>query len=277
VIELAGQVFNIRDPGAKGNCEALDTAAVQTAIDACYKAVGGAVHCPPRRPLVGSIERNSKATLCLEAGAMLLASLQAEQYKPVDIYGCPANGLSHAQEHMIWANRSVNHVSFSSACRVAGWQWAVPTEDEWYRAAYYNPAAGRYYDHATSSNSILNNDVLTPDGGNNVNYYQGGYTIGSPCPFQPVILSELARCQVSRTGPSRSRSDLTCRCFADSWKPKSQRKGRPGALLQPCRARAALRASSGTAHQGSSWDDAVSRSCSRACSIAAFRQIVEED
>ena len=32
--------------------------------------------------------------------------------------------------------------------------YVLPTEDEWYKAAYYNPTTGGYYDYATSSNSM---------------------------------------------------------------------------------------------------------------------------
>ena len=33
------------------------------------------------------------------------------------------------------------------------WTWAIPTEDEWYKAAYYSSSGGTYYDYPTSSNS----------------------------------------------------------------------------------------------------------------------------
>ena len=64
--------------------------------------------------------------------------------------------------------------------RNADWQWAVTSEDEWYKAAYYNPATSSYYDYPTSSNSVPSNDLVDPDPGNNATYYNKGYTIGSP-------------------------------------------------------------------------------------------------
>ena len=121
-----------------------------------------------------------------------------------------------------WANRPVNWVSYWDACRFAnwlhngqptglpdlstmedgayylngyngndgreiqrkaGWKWAVTSEDEWYRAAYYkggNTNAG-YWDYPTSSDSTPSNVLGNPtDPGNNATYYDAGYTIGSP-------------------------------------------------------------------------------------------------
>ena len=37
--------------------------------------------------------------------------------------------------------------------RKADWKWAISTEDEWYKAAYYDPGTGSYYDYPTSSDT----------------------------------------------------------------------------------------------------------------------------
>jgi formylglycine-generating enzyme required for sulfatase activity len=62
------------------------------------------------------------------------------------------------------------------------WTWAVTSEDEWYKAAYHknDGDTGNYFDYPTASDSVPSNDLTTPDGGNNANFYDGGYTIGSP-------------------------------------------------------------------------------------------------
>jgi formylglycine-generating enzyme required for sulfatase activity len=39
---------------------------------------------------------------------------------------------------------------------------------------------GNYWDFPTSSNNTPSNDVIDPDPGNNANFYQSGYSIGSP-------------------------------------------------------------------------------------------------
>jgi len=127
-----------------------------------------------------------------------------------------------------WANRPVNFVSFWDACRFAnwlhngqgdgstetgaytlttsgiddntitrnaGWKWAVTSEDEWYKAAYHknDGLTGNYFDYPTSSDSVPSNDLTTPDGGNNANFWQdSGYTVGSPYYRTPVGEFELS-------------------------------------------------------------------------------------
>lgn len=121
-----------------------------------------------------------------------------------------------------WANRPVNVVSFWDACRFANWlsngqgdgdtengayslngyngtdvqaavrntnwSWAIASEDEWYKAAYYRGGGltSFYYDYATKNNVAPLNDLTDPDHGNSATYLRPGegftytYTIGSP-------------------------------------------------------------------------------------------------
>jgi formylglycine-generating enzyme required for sulfatase activity len=62
--------------------------------------------------------------------------------------------------------------------------WVIPSEDEWYKAAYhYNDGVtGNYYDYPTSSNSVPSNVLSNPaaDPGNSANFWGDAYTIGSP-------------------------------------------------------------------------------------------------
>lgn len=121
-----------------------------------------------------------------------------------------------------WVNRPVNYVSFIDAMRFANWldngqptgpqgsettedgvykisdgkteirsktaKYFIPTEDEWYKAAYYDPDSENYYDYATSTNSLPNHNLIAPDPGNSANYHsfhnyhplESTYTLGSP-------------------------------------------------------------------------------------------------
>jgi len=125
-----------------------------------------------------------------------------------------------------WANRPVNIVSWGDAARFANWlhngqpagaqdltttedgayylngmtsdsgltavsreadaRWAIPTEDEWYKAAYHknDGVTGNYFDYPTGSDSTPSNDLVNPtDPGNNATFYiwdDADYTIGSP-------------------------------------------------------------------------------------------------
>jgi len=73
--------FNVREQGAKGDGEELDTAAIQKAIDACSQAGGGQVRFPPGRYLSGTIHLRSGVTLYLEAGARLIGTTNLAQYQ----------------------------------------------------------------------------------------------------------------------------------------------------------------------------------------------------
>lgn len=77
----AGDVFNIRAYGAAGNGTALDTAAINEAIEACAQAGGGQVLFPPGRYLSGTIRLRSGVTLFFEAGARLIGTTNLALYQ----------------------------------------------------------------------------------------------------------------------------------------------------------------------------------------------------
>jgi len=64
-------------------------------------------------------------------------------------------------------------ISANTVTRNAGATWAVSSENEWYKAAYYNPATQMYYEYPTSSNTTPGNNLADPFPGNNANYYNG--------------------------------------------------------------------------------------------------------
>ena len=73
-------------------------------------------------------------------------------------------------------------MSGSSVVRKAGAQVWLPSEDEWYKAAYHknDGVTGNYFDYPTSSDSTPSNDLSDPDPGNNATFYDYGYTIDGP-------------------------------------------------------------------------------------------------
>jgi formylglycine-generating enzyme required for sulfatase activity len=118
-----------------------------------------------------------------------------------------------------WANRPVNFVSFWDAARFANWlhngqptgaqgpgtteggayhnvgsqtlfgrnagaRFFIPNENEWYKAAYHNKAAGlasSYFDFPTGTNATPGNNINeTTNPGNNANYTTNAFAIGSP-------------------------------------------------------------------------------------------------
>lgn len=117
-----------------------------------------------------------------------------------------------------WANRPVVFVTFYDAVRFAnwlhngqgngdtengaytvrggtltptnGWQitrnadatWWIPSEDEWYKAAYHknDGVTGNYYLYTTASDQKPSNALMVDDAGNNGTFFQGGFTVGHP-------------------------------------------------------------------------------------------------
>lgn len=72
--------FNVTAFGAKGDGKAVDTAALQQAIDAAAGAGGGTVYFPVGRFLSGTLTLKSNVTLELSPGAVLLGSTRKEDY-----------------------------------------------------------------------------------------------------------------------------------------------------------------------------------------------------
>lgn len=54
----------------------------------------------------------------------------------------------------------------------------IPSEDEWYKAAYYDPS-GVYYDYPTGTDSVPNNNLPSADTGNSANFNDNEYTTGN--------------------------------------------------------------------------------------------------
>jgi formylglycine-generating enzyme len=89
---------------------------------------------------------------------------------------------STTEDGAYYLNGATSTVDLLAVNRESDWKWAITSEDEWYKAAYYNPGSSSYYEYPTSSNSLPSNDLVEPDDlGNNVTAVDGsGYTIGNP-------------------------------------------------------------------------------------------------
>jgi polygalacturonase len=78
-------VYNVRDYGARGDGSTKDTAAIQSALDACATNGGGRVVVPEGVYLTGSIVVGANTTLALEHAANLLGSPDIADYPLVTI------------------------------------------------------------------------------------------------------------------------------------------------------------------------------------------------
>jgi polygalacturonase len=72
--------FNVREHGALGDGETLDTPAIQAAVDACAKSGGGTVLVPAGTYHTGAIFFRDNITLLVDAGATLLGSENPTDY-----------------------------------------------------------------------------------------------------------------------------------------------------------------------------------------------------
>ena len=125
------------------------------------------------------------------------------------------SGLSGSYSYSVasgWEERPVNFVSFWDAARFANWLhngqgtgdtesgayhdigdqslfgrnpgalYFLPTENEWYKAAYHknDGDTGNYFVYPTSNDSMPSDDLVDPDPGNNATFTYVNYTIGSP-------------------------------------------------------------------------------------------------
>jgi formylglycine-generating enzyme required for sulfatase activity len=93
-----------------------------------------------------------------------------------------AQGLTTTEDGAYYLNGATSNAALLAVSRESDWKWAITSEDEWYKAAYHknDGVTGNYFDYPTSSDSVPSNDLINPDPGNNANFYQSGYTIGSP-------------------------------------------------------------------------------------------------
>jgi len=80
-------VLNVRDFDARGDCEHLDSPAIQQAIDSCSQAGGGTVHVPNGQYVIGTIRLKANVTLHLAPEAVLLGSQRIEDYDELQAQG----------------------------------------------------------------------------------------------------------------------------------------------------------------------------------------------
>jgi sulfatase modifying factor 1 len=87
--------------------------------------------------------------------------------------------LTTTEDGAYFLNGATSDAALMAANRKAGAIYFLPSEDEWYKAAYHknDGVTSNYYEYTTSSDSLPSNDFLTPDPGNNANFYQRGLTM----------------------------------------------------------------------------------------------------
>ncbi|MHC4985628.1 MAG: formylglycine-generating enzyme family protein [Planctomycetota bacterium] len=96
-----------------------------------------------------------------------------------------AQDLSTTEDGSYFLNGATSIAELAAVTRKspeAGGRYYIPTEDEWYKAAYHanDGVTGNYFDYPTGTDAVPSNDLIDPDPGNNANFNDSGYTIGYP-------------------------------------------------------------------------------------------------
>ena len=96
-----------------------------------------------------------------------------------------AQDSTTTEDGAYYLNGATSGTDMQAVSREVDWKWAIPTEDEWYKAAYHknNGDTGDYFDYPTSSDVTPSNSLVDPtDPGNNATFKVGtdDYTLDSP-------------------------------------------------------------------------------------------------
>lgn len=96
-----------------------------------------------------------------------------------------AEDLTTTEDGAYYLNGAVTIAALQEVYRKPNWRWAIPSEDEWYKAAYHknDGLTDHYYKYPTSSDVAPTTLLDIPDPGNHATAWgvpTGGYTIGSP-------------------------------------------------------------------------------------------------
>jgi formylglycine-generating enzyme required for sulfatase activity len=77
-------------------------------------------------------------------------------------------------------NGAVTDTALAAVTRYAGARWWLPSEDEWYKAAYHknDGVTGNYWDYPTGTDIVPNNNLPSSDTGNSANFFDNDFTTG---------------------------------------------------------------------------------------------------
>jgi len=106
-------------------------------------------------------------------------------------------GLGTTEDGAYYLNGATRYVALMAVSRKADWKWAIPTENEWYKAAYHknDGVTGNYFGYPTSSDSMPGHigdgeSITDPDPGNYATHNGDGGTDGIGPPYYRTEVGE---------------------------------------------------------------------------------------
>ena len=84
--------------------------------------------------------------------------------------------LTTTEDGSYYLNGATSDAALLAVTRKANAEWVIPTEDEWYKAAYYDPnklGGAGYWDYPTGTDTVPNNGNPGGDTGNSANFRDG--------------------------------------------------------------------------------------------------------
>lgn len=140
------RIFDVRTYGAIGDGKAMDSGAINRAVEACSSAGGGIVYVGPGTYLCGTVVLKSNVTFYLEATAVIQGSPRSEDFTLMP--GPPEEGDAN-QRHLIFA-RDAENITITGMGRIDGngdafWtkKASRQVKEEWGDVATYDYVASR--------------------------------------------------------------------------------------------------------------------------------------
>jgi hypothetical protein len=112
-----GDIIDVTKSGVVGDGVALNTVAIQKAIDDCSADGGGTIQFPPGRYVTGTIQLKNNVTLRLDAEAVLLGSTNAADYRNLDPF---IDGVGAKMGYALIVALDAKHVGVEGAGLIDG-------------------------------------------------------------------------------------------------------------------------------------------------------------
>jgi formylglycine-generating enzyme required for sulfatase activity len=99
--------------------------------------------------------------------------------------------LATTEDGSYYLNGAVTDAELLAVTRKMNATWVIPSEDEWYKAAYYKGGSTNagYWDYTTSSDTAPGRDMADASG-NNANYYTGSGPYPIDPPYYTTVVGE---------------------------------------------------------------------------------------